>query len=90
MKGAYCTDCGHALFTQAAAIKPSGTSTNATAASGNLAAKCGASFTDGQLPSTVKVAGTGSSAAKNSGAAQDTPRFAIALSVLALASALVV
>ncbi|KAG0141606.1 hypothetical protein CROQUDRAFT_34731, partial [Cronartium quercuum f. sp. fusiforme G11] len=57
--GAYCVDCGKAIFVEAADIKTTGTTTNATAASGTLSDKCGASFADGKLPSTVRIAGNG-------------------------------
>lgn len=72
--GTYCTDCGKAIFIEAAQIKANGTSTNATAASGSLGSQCGASFVDGNLPTTVRI-GSAANSAKNSGVAQVAPQF---------------
>lgn len=83
--GTYCTDCGKAIFIEASQIKANGTSTNATAASGSLGSQCGASFVDGNLPSTVRI-GSAASSAKNSGVAQVAPQFFTLASLLSMAA----
>lgn len=44
-------------------IKPVGTSSNATSASGFLSNQCGGSFADGQLPSSVTIVSNSTPAA---------------------------
>ncbi|KAH9811033.1 hypothetical protein DFH28DRAFT_1063874 [Melampsora americana] len=67
-KEIYCNDCGHALYTQISAIKPVvAPSTPAPDSSKLVSATCGANFTDGQIPATVKQASSGSSNSSSTG-----------------------
>ncbi|EFP86854.1 uncharacterized protein PGTG_13236 [Puccinia graminis f. sp. tritici CRL 75-36-700-3] len=93
--GTYCTDCGHALVTQSAAFLASsnggGSSGNASSggAMSSISNTCGASFTDGKLPSTVRVANKNAADnAKNSAAVRLPGSLLIAFSVALSASAL--
>lgn len=66
-KEAYCDDCGHALYTQIAGLKPvAASSTPATDSTKLVSATCGANFTDGQIPATVKQAPAGSKSSSGS------------------------
>lgn len=76
--GTYCNDCGHAIFTQSAAISVSTSSANnltvaSTGASSSLTTTCGAGFGDGKIPSAVRIAGSGGASgnAKNGDGNQD-------------------
>ncbi|KAH9454158.1 hypothetical protein MJO29_007121 [Puccinia striiformis f. sp. tritici] len=71
--GTYCTDCGHALVTQSAAFMASSgaSSSNSTSATSSISNTCGASFNDGKIPSSVRVASkTAATGAQNAAGRQ--------------------
>ncbi|KAL7007096.1 hypothetical protein EMMF5_003322 [Cystobasidiomycetes sp. EMM_F5] len=75
-KSSYCTDCGHAITTEALKIvqnvQSSAVSTVQSAASG----KCGANFSDGSLPSTITTTSTANSTSANAASASTKPNAA--------------
>ncbi|CAH7672199.1 hypothetical protein PPACK8108_LOCUS7008, partial [Phakopsora pachyrhizi] len=82
--GTYCNDCGHALFTKSNSITVNtGTSNVSTASNGSseaVAKVCGASFNDGRVPDSVRVAGSPSRAnAQNAGEQTKASLLSIAL-----------
>lgn len=85
--GTYCNDCGHALATQSAAFLAAangGNSTTNSSATSAISTTCGASFADGKIPSTVRIAGQ-SAAKKNSSGVRIAGSLVLAVPV-ALAS----
>jgi len=72
----YCNDCGHALFTQSKAITVNTGSANVSTASAPAsdaaAQACGASFADGKVPSSIRIAGASSNGQTNAKSAGET------------------
>jgi hypothetical protein len=71
---AYCTDCFKAITINTAQITANISSTSSASSSltSAVAGQCGASFADGQVPSTVRQAGSGSSASASAGAGSNS------------------
>ncbi|CAH7668911.1 hypothetical protein BY996DRAFT_869814 [Phakopsora pachyrhizi] len=92
---AYCNDCGHALFTKSKAINVNTGSSNLTSASSGAsdaaAQTCGASFNDGKVPSTVRVAGSTKAGAPNAGGKNKASVVnAVAMGLMALVAICIV
>jgi len=67
-KEIYCDDCGHALYTEISGIKPIAANSTAAPDSSKLVqATCGANFTDGKVPATIKQASSSSNSTSTGG-----------------------
>lgn len=92
----YCTDCGHAIVTESSLFLAGSSAsgmTNGTSAGAmsSISSTCGASFTDGKIPSTVRIAGKNSAKPNSSAGALRLPAALavappVALATLFLAS----
>lgn len=62
----YCTDCGHAIVTEALPIVQNVSSSDKSTFSKDVSDKCGASFVDGKLPSDISTVSNSSESTSSS------------------------